>query len=165
MNGYILFSKSIREEIGTVSHKKMSEKWHSLSNSEKNEWNLKAKLLRNKKMELTKKVKETTKKVKDSIKKWKFDKPEECPVCFESLSNQKIPLECDHWVHSKCIKKSGKAQCPICRKELLKYKGKVIPLKPDYNDGIFQLVNEPSFIFSLIEIYDLLGRGEMRIIN
>lgn len=47
----------------------------------------------------------------------KFEKPHECPVCFETLRTSK-PLSCGHWVHKKCIVKSLKNECPICRKEV-----------------------------------------------
>ena len=51
--------------------------------------------------------------------KYKQEKPEECIVCFESLANQKRSLSCGHWIHKNCIIKSAKAECPICRKQLL----------------------------------------------
>lgn len=47
-------------------------------------------------------------------KNHKYNKPEECPICFESLNNTNIPLSCGHWVHKKCIL-NWKDQCPICR--------------------------------------------------
>lgn len=50
--------------------------------------------------------------------KYAQDKPDECIVCCESLSNQHYPLECGHWIHTHCIISSGKAQCPLCRKKL-----------------------------------------------
>lgn len=44
-----------------------------------------------------------------------FEKPEECPVCMESLCDQKEPLEpCGHWVHRDCQIKSGPT-CVLCR--------------------------------------------------
>ena len=46
-----------------------------------------------------------------------YDKPNECPVCYEILRTSK-PLSCGHWVHKKCIVKSLKNECPICRKEV-----------------------------------------------
>src|SRR3989304_1533996 len=68
---------------------------------------------------------------------FKQDKPEDCPVCYESINSQKEALECGHWVHTECIVKSTKAQCPICRRSLvlnpkdiesldLKYKREII---------------------------------------
>lgn len=56
---------------------------------------------------------------------YKFDKPEECSVCFESSSDIHHPLECSHWVHVKCIKKWGKNTCPLCKKKLDKIKIKI----------------------------------------
>lgn len=46
-----------------------------------------------------------------------YEKPSECPVCYEILRTSK-PLSCGHWVHKKCIVKSLKNECPICRKEV-----------------------------------------------
>ena len=47
----------------------------------------------------------------------KFDKPENCPVCFEELNDTDF-IECGHWVHMECIKKSNTNKCPICRHKL-----------------------------------------------
>lgn len=52
----------------------------------------------------------------------KLSKPPDCPVCFESLENQKIPLQCGHWIHDNCISisiKHGMWQCPICRRPVV----------------------------------------------
>ena len=43
------------------------------------------------------------------------EKPQDCPVCFESLDNENKTLSCGHWVHKECIIKSKKDCCPICR--------------------------------------------------
>lgn len=47
------------------------------------------------------------------------EKPSECIVCCESLANQHNALACGHWIHTKCIINSAKAECPICRHQLL----------------------------------------------
>lgn len=47
-----------------------------------------------------------------------FEKPEECPVCYDKLDENDNPLECGHWVHEECIKKSGVSRCPIARCKL-----------------------------------------------
>lgn len=47
----------------------------------------------------------------------KFQKPETCILCCESM-NEKKPLECGHWLHLKCVEKHFKPECPICRKHL-----------------------------------------------
>ena len=46
---------------------------------------------------------------------FKQDKPDECPVCCESMDTQKEALECGHWVHTDCLIASAKAECPLCR--------------------------------------------------
>ena len=56
---------------------------------------------------------------------YKLEKPEECPVCMESLENEKYPLRaedeskvCGHWVHHSCVISSGKQECPMCREKI-----------------------------------------------
>jgi hypothetical protein len=46
------------------------------------------------------------------------EKPLECIICLESISTQKRALECGHWIHKRCIIKSAKAECPLCRTPL-----------------------------------------------
>ena len=46
------------------------------------------------------------------------DRPQECPVCYNKLSQVTRPLSCGHYVHKSCVIKSGKSECPICRKIL-----------------------------------------------
>lgn len=47
-------------------------------------------------------------------KLFRLSKPDECPICTESLNDVFRPLSCGHWVHRKCILK-WKDQCPVCR--------------------------------------------------
>jgi hypothetical protein len=50
---------------------------------------------------------------------FKFEKPEECSICMESIDDITIPdLPCLHWVHKKCILKWGKYECPLCRRSI-----------------------------------------------
>lgn len=57
-------------------------------------------------------------------KMYRYEKPEECPVCMEDLQNEKYPLrgevegKCGHWVHHSCVISSGKQECPICREKI-----------------------------------------------
>lgn len=46
------------------------------------------------------------------------DKPPDCIVCYENINKETNPLECGHWIHKKCVIKSAKAECPICRAKL-----------------------------------------------
>ena len=46
---------------------------------------------------------------------FKAEKPQDCPVCFESLDNENKTLSCGHWVHTECVIKSKKDCCPLCR--------------------------------------------------
>ena len=45
---------------------------------------------------------------------YKFDKPEECPICMENITNELRPLDCGHWVHKHCLLKWNDI-CPTCR--------------------------------------------------
>ena len=55
---------------------------------------------------------------KTHYEKFRLEKPDECPVCMESLNDVKVPLSCSHWVHRKCILNWGKSNCPVCRAEI-----------------------------------------------
>ena len=46
------------------------------------------------------------------------EKPQDCPVCFESLEKENKTLSCGHWVHMDCIIKSKKDCCPMCRQQV-----------------------------------------------
>jgi hypothetical protein len=45
----------------------------------------------------------------------------ECCVCTENIY-KKTKLICGHHIHKECIIKSGKNECPICRKNVLQSK-------------------------------------------
>jgi hypothetical protein len=40
---------------------------------------------------------------------------DECPICLEIFTIVDKPLSCGHWVHKRCLFKSGKCECPVCR--------------------------------------------------
>lgn len=46
----------------------------------------------------------------------KLEKPDSCVVCYEKTTLD--CFECGHWLHSECLKKQTKAECPLCRKPL-----------------------------------------------
>jgi hypothetical protein len=48
----------------------------------------------------------------------KMDKPEDCPICYVKLGDEKNPLECGHWMHITCVQKHFKPECPLCRHPL-----------------------------------------------
>jgi len=47
-------------------------------------------------------------------KMYKFDKPEECPICMDNINEELRPLDCGHWVHKQCLLKWNDI-CPTCR--------------------------------------------------
>lgn len=66
---------------------------------------------------------------------------DECAVCFEELSSNDV-LECKHKIHSDCIIKSCKAECPICRQHLSKFDGfvKKQSVEINYELGIMDIL-------------------------
>lgn len=48
---------------------------------------------------------------------FKQDKPDECIICTDQM-NENTPLECGHWIHTECVKKHFKPECPLCRTSL-----------------------------------------------
>lgn len=63
----------------------------------------------------------------------KYDKPDHCPICFDTLQDNDY-LECGHWTHVKCIKKTNKSECAICRTKLnIKIENKVSTFSQDIN--------------------------------
>ena len=53
-------------------------------------------------------------------------KPDECIICLESLEKTNDPLECGHWIHTSCLIKWGKSECPVCRRKLLTLSAKTM---------------------------------------
>jgi len=47
-----------------------------------------------------------------------FDKPDECVICTESISELEFPLSCGHWIHRECQLKF-KETCSYCRQNIL----------------------------------------------
>lgn len=48
-------------------------------------------------------------------KQFGLEKPEECPICMESLENTDRPTQCGHWIHKECLMKWKEDTCPMCR--------------------------------------------------
>lgn len=44
---------------------------------------------------------------------------DECPICLEIFTAADNPLSCGHWVHRRCLFRSGKHECPVCRVTVL----------------------------------------------
>jgi len=44
---------------------------------------------------------------------FRYSKPDDCPICTDSLEDEPQPLECGHWVHRSCML-NWKDRCPIC---------------------------------------------------
>ena len=44
-----------------------------------------------------------------------LEKPDTCPICFESTNTSVIQLTCGHYLHKECMIKCGRPTCPICK--------------------------------------------------
>lgn len=104
----------------------------------------------------------------------KFPKPDTCPVCFGSLHQCVRPLECHHWVHRSCVRKSGKAECPICRTKLTDIKNVHKLIVDDPLDELFanpevEVIEIPrnSIVFAVIafKLYATLIQPDNRIMG
>lgn len=62
---------------------------------------------------------------RDHKKLYKYNRPDDCLICYESL-NEVRPLECGHWIHKKCVEKWNDINkknvvcCPLCKSSLIK---------------------------------------------
>ena len=51
--------------------------------------------------------------------KYRFEKPHECPICFDEISNEtETPLECGHWIHRTCIQPTNLHKCSLCNQKM-----------------------------------------------
>ena len=51
--------------------------------------------------------------------RYRFDKPDECPVCMDTISEiHETPLECGHWIHRECLIPTNLHICPVCRQQM-----------------------------------------------
>ena len=48
----------------------------------------------------------------------KIEKPENCPICLDSIEDLEFPLSCGHWIHRSCQLKF-KNTCSVCRQKIL----------------------------------------------
>lgn len=51
-------------------------------------------------------------------KQFSLEKPDDCPVCMESLEKVDCPLKCGHWIHRDCLMKWKEDTCPMCRAKI-----------------------------------------------
>lgn len=121
----------------------------------------------------TNKVRGTTEFCSEHMN-YRFPKPKTCPVCFCSIHQCIRPLACHHWVHRSCVRRSGKAECPICREKLPdirnvhKFRVKD-PLEELISDPSIEMVEIPrdSIIFAVIafKLYANLIHPENRVMG
>lgn len=98
-----------------------------------------------------------------------YDKPDECPVCYEPLDDDKKNLlSCGHWLHYNCLLQSilhssreDTIKCPICRSTI------TFPLYRDnfrewytyFEIILCVVVNLPQLFNSFYSIYSYLTRS------
>ena len=49
-------------------------------------------------------------------------KPDCCPICYDSFHIHDKPLSCGHYIHRNCIVLSKQTKCSICRSEIVLYR-------------------------------------------
>jgi hypothetical protein len=55
----------------------------------------------------------------DHEHRYRLEKPDDCPVCMDSISNKtETPLECGHWIHKQCLIPTNLHICPVCRQSM-----------------------------------------------
>jgi len=55
----------------------------------------------------------------DHLHRYRLEKPDECPICMESISHEaEIPLECGHLIHKECLIPTNIHICPMCRQDM-----------------------------------------------
>lgn len=97
------------------------------------------------------------------VRLFKFEKPETCPVCYDSLDHQYQPLSCAHWICRRCIRRWAKPICPICRSFIiLNRKERVIMItrqlslnEPDVL-SLVMLMNNPLDIIYLMNELEMI---------
>lgn len=89
-----------------------------------------------------------------------IEKPDECPICVEKLSEDDKALKCGHWVHKGCIIKSGKSKCPICRIHIY-----LKPLELRECNRYAQQYRQHSLVPSTYNFVTTLGERVDRFIN
>ena len=63
----------------------------------------------------------------DHEHRYRFEKPDECPVCMDLISNKtETPLECGHWIHKNCLSPTNLHICPVCRQSMKPHEVKFI---------------------------------------
>lgn len=73
--------------------------------------------------------------------KYRLEKPEDCAVCMEQISEQtETPLECGHWFHKQCLIQTNKQTCPMCRQPM--YQNEIDYI---FSNEISNTQNEVSF--------------------
>ena len=47
-----------------------------------------------------------------------YEKPPECPICLQTLTDEFPVFPCAHWVCKSCILNSSNHNCPFCRQQI-----------------------------------------------
>lgn len=60
-----------------------------------------------------------TKYCEEHQERYKYEKPDDCPICMDTISEQtEIPLSCGHWIHKDCLVPTNLHICPVCRQKM-----------------------------------------------
>ena len=47
-----------------------------------------------------------------------YEKPTECPICLQTLTDEFPVFPCAHWICKSCILNSSNHNCPFCRQQI-----------------------------------------------
>lgn len=77
---------------------------------------------------------------------YKYERPETCAICTETIGLDVKPTKCGHFMHDKCLKTWLKSNntCPMCREHIRSQKGGSfirLELNPDQQIAFEDLMN------------------------
>jgi hypothetical protein len=104
----------------------------------------------------------------DHEHRYRFEKPDDCPVCMDIISSKtETPLECGHWVHKKCLVPTNIHICPVCRQGMKQHEvnfifGENHQQHNQYSHGYYQPFADES-LFSQQVIFQ--GENGSRVIQ
>ncbi len=94
----------------------------------------------------------------DNTTKHQYEKPDECPVCYEETENLMELKPCNHWLCKTCLDKITKNECPYCRTQLQMNLNKAAPINPRYDQyryRRFPFNNRRQFLESSRMLFNL----------
>ncbi|MDD4930607.1 MAG: RING finger domain-containing protein [Candidatus Colwellbacteria bacterium] len=91
-------------------------------------------------------------------KQFSLEKPEDCPICMESLHNVDRPTHCGHWIHKDCLMKWKEDTCPMCRAPI-KFTAEEKRIKRRIHKKTESIDNDVILPPQILELIESLLRG------